>query len=498
MQFINTSRRVIVLESGLREPDATGDGLNMLTSVGLRHDGWHAGRVRAFGGTTRAWGGQLVPMRASELEERPWVPDSGWPLELEELQPYYRRMEQLLHTQGPPYDATLWERLEIKPPGFDPGEFCVRFSQWATLGRRNFAVLWRRELEKSKNVLVLLDATAVAVQCTAAGEHCNSVAICSRDGRRATVGARSFVIAGGGIETARVLLASELATGGSVANSSGLVGRFFQDHVSYVAGEVVPTSRASIQHLFDPRYLGATMCTAKIEPTEGSMRRHRWLNAMGHIAFQIPEALGWMEMRRILRSIQAGRVELPSFDESKALARGGVELTRLILTRISSKRRRSPDAGAVLLLVDTEQAPNADSRVTLDGEVDALGMRRARLDWRLTDLELTTLSQFAAHLASEFERLNLGRIELAGPPDFSQRDLPGAARDIFHHMGTTRMSRSAQTGVTRADLRCHDVDNLYIAGPSVFPSSGIANPTFTALALALRLAERLESTWRLQ
>jgi choline dehydrogenase-like flavoprotein len=120
-------------------------------------------------------------------------------------------------------------------------------------------------------------------------------------------------------------------------------------------------------------------------------------------------------------------------------------------------------------------------------------MPRARLDWRITELEQRTLTEFASQVADEFQRLGLGKIRLAGPPDLARRDLPGAARDIYHHMGTTRMSESALTGVTRPDLRCHDVDNLYIAGPSVFPTSGIANPTFTALALTLRLADHLKS-----
>src|SRR5262249_39686462 len=151
--------------------------LNSLECVGVRHDGSREGRVRSFGGTTRAWGGQLMPMRASELAERPWVPDSGWPLELDDLQPYYRRVEQLLRTEGPPYDASVWPRLGIAAPGFDPEEFCVRFSQWAALGRRNFALLWRRGLEKSKNVTVLLDATAVGLRCNDSGGHCESVEV---------------------------------------------------------------------------------------------------------------------------------------------------------------------------------------------------------------------------------------------------------------------------------------------------------------------------------
>jgi choline dehydrogenase-like flavoprotein len=491
-EFLQGPGQVLVLESGLREPDAHGDDLNQLESLGLRHDGWREGRVRALGGTTRAWGGQLIPLRGSEVVSRPWVPDSGWPLRLEDLEPYYRRVERLLRIEGPPYDETTWPRLGVAPPAFDPLQFRVRFSQWAALGRRNFAVLWRRELERSNNVSVLIDATVVTLRCTADGAHCETAEVRSRGGRRASIRARKFVIATGGIETARLLLASPVSGGGSVANSSGLVGRFFQDHISYIAGEVEPTSRQRVQDLFDPRYVGATMYSVKLEPTDALLERERWLNVMAHIAFQIPDALGWMELRRILRSLQAGRLELPSWDESLAMLRGSAELTKLVLARYLARRRRSPGSGAVNLLIDCEQAPSCDSRVLLDSRVDVFGMPRARLDWRIGELETRTLTGFAVRIAAELERLGLARIRLASAPNFELRNTPGAARDIFHHMGTARMSATPQTGVTRADLRCHDVDNLFVAGAPVFPAGGIANPTFTALALSLRLADHLK------
>ena len=491
-QFLNSPWRVLVLESGSMSPDAVGDELNTVAAVGLPHDGWRDGRVRCFGGTTRAWGGQLVPMRDSELAQRAWVPDSGWPLDLETLQPYYRRVEKFLRVEGPPYDSAVWQRLGLAAPDFDSAGLCVRFSQWAALGRRNFALLWGSELRKSNNVTVLLDATVVAVNCIQEGSHCEMLDVRSRHGQRAALKAHRFVIACGGIETARLLLASNPG-GLGVANRSGLVGRCFQDHISYIAGEIEPASRRAVQHLFDPRYVGSTMFSVKLEPTDAAMRRRGWLNAMAHVAFEIPDALGWMELRRVMRSLQAGRLQLPSLSESFAMLRGGSELIRLILARTLAKRRRSPDSGGIRLLVDTEQAPNIDSRVVLDTAVDALGMPRARLDWRITELEYKTLTEFARHVGAEFERLGLGKVRLAGPPDLARRNLPGAARDIFHHMGTTRMSHNERSGVTRPDLRAHDVDNLYIAGPSVFPTGGIANPTFTALALALRLADHLKS-----
>ena len=109
------------------------------------------------------------PMRASELAERPWVPNSGWPLELDVLAPYYRRVEKILQVEGPPYDQQSWRRLGMNDPGFDPHEIEVRFSQWAALGRRNFALLWRRQMQRAQNVTVLLDATAVNIRCNREG-----------------------------------------------------------------------------------------------------------------------------------------------------------------------------------------------------------------------------------------------------------------------------------------------------------------------------------------
>jgi choline dehydrogenase-like flavoprotein len=148
----------------------------------------------------------------------------------------------------------------------------------------------------------------------------------------------------------------------------------------------------------------------------------------------------------------------------------------------------------VRLLVDVEQAPNPDSRITLSSKTDAFGMPLPALDWRLTGLEETTLTEYSRALAAEFAARGLGAVTLAERPDFTRRDELSAARDIYHHMGTARMSRSRDDGVTNPDLRCHDVENLFIASAAVFPTGGIANPTMTILALSLRLAEHLKRT----
>jgi choline dehydrogenase-like flavoprotein len=151
----------------------------------------------------------------------------------------------------------------------------------------------------------------------------------------------------------------------------------------------------------------------------------------------------------------------------------------------------TPEALTLDVLVDAEQVPNPDSRVTLEEELDQVGVPRARVEWRLADLDRRTLSAAASVLGAEFDRLGLGRLRsdrwITGP----DRDWALYVHDVFHHAGTTRMARDPSAGVTDSDCRVHGIANLYVAGSSVFPTSGHANPTLTIVALALRLADWL-------
>jgi hypothetical protein len=272
-----------------------------------------------------------------------------------------------------------------------------------------------------------------------------------------------------------------------------LVGRYFQDHVSYLAGEISPESRAAIRRHFEPRYRGGSMYTCKIEPTDAVLAEHRLLNVMAHVKVEIADALGLLEVKRMLGEVQAGRLPVPSFRASLAMARGGIDLARLVFARTVQKRRAAPSRGRLWLFIDVEQAPNPDSRICLADDVDRYGMPKAVVDWRLTGQEQETLRTFGRLLAAAWPQAGLGNLALtAAEPDFGARDVLGAARDIYHHMGATRMSDSPRDGVVDRNLRSHSVGNLYIASSAVFPTGGIANPTFTILALTLRLADRLK------
>jgi choline dehydrogenase-like flavoprotein len=120
-------------------------------------------------------------------------------------------------------------------------------------------------------------------------------------------------------------------------------------------------------------------------------------------------------------------------------------------------------------------------------------MRRVALDWRLSKAEIRAWRRSAEIAAGELERTGLGRVDLDSfrvPDDPDQ--LSGVAVDVGHHIGTTRMGASADTGVVDPDCRVHEIDNLYVASSSVFPTGGFSNPTLTIIALAIRVADTIK------
>jgi choline dehydrogenase-like flavoprotein len=139
------------------------------------------------------------------------------------------------------------------------------------------------------------------------------------------------------------------------------------------------------------------------------------------------------------------------------------------------------------LTVRAEQSPLRDSRVTLTDEVDALGMPRVALDWRIAPQDDEQMRRAMVILARELGAAGLARLWVPGDATrFAWRQDPGG-----HHMGATRMGRDPAVSVVDADCRAHEVRNLYVSGCSVFTTGGDSNPTLTVVALAHRLADTL-------
>lgn len=492
-EFAGRSERVLLIESGGPSRDAATDDLYRSTMApgGKFHEGTHEGRARVFGGTTTLWGGQARPLAPIDFEARDWVAESGWPFSYGELLPYHRRAGAIMGLRDVDFDEDLHRAFGVPRPGFDPGIVEHIYSRWSP--QPNFAIAYHRELAAAQNVCVVQRANVTQIVLAADGTRIEGLELRSLGGKAATVRARAYVICCGGIETARLLLASNRVQPGGVGNRHDLVGRYFQDHLSVRWADFIPTDRARVNALFNSFFRGRTKYYPLLAAGEAFQRRRRTLNISAAVVMDVSPDAGLEVFKRVYRAVRGRNLKGLSAAEMTRLITRSPEILQAV-GRITLRRRSYADARAPLFLGSTiEQEPDAHSRIFLGGETDALGMPRAVIDWRLTPLVRQTLVAFAGEVRAEFERVGLGRVNLH--PWVLAEDGQWAERihDVYHHIGTTRMHTDARHGVVDADCRVHGVDNLYLASSAVFPTGGHSNPTFTLLLLCFRLADRLKT-----
>ncbi len=470
---------VLLVESGGLVDDPAAGALSQGEVVGLPV-GLEPGRARLFGGTGTVWPGQCIRLDPSDLEPRAWVPDSGWPFTAAALEGYYARAEAWLGIPPEESDERAWRRYHLVPPAFDPDELTHRASVYSPAP--DVGAGHGRALARSGDVRVLLHATVARV-LTADGGGADGVEIRSVTGRVGSVRARTVVLCAGGIENARLLLLSGLG------NDHDVVGRYFQEHPTLWVD--VDAARPDVlQEFYGFLGRGRIRHTPKIALSWEAQRRRHLLGAVATPVFDEVRTPGVLAARALSRALQQRR--RPEGVDGAALRAALAELPRIARAaarRFLQGRPSAQHVDRVRLKILVEQAPDRASRVTLSDEVDALGLPKARVDWRLTDLERRTARYFTAVLDAELRRTGLGRV--TGTEWLDDDAWTAGFEDAYHPAGTTRMSDDPATGVVDADCRVHGVAGLYVCGSSVFPTSGYANPTLTIVALALRLADHL-------
>ena len=237
-EFLTSKLRVVVIESGGFEPDSGTQSLYRGENVGFKYYPLETCRLRFFGGTTGHWNGQCSPLSEIDFEERPWVPSSGWPIAKADLDPFYKRAHLILGLGPYVYDDDVWRMLQMDGPRLDPTKVEVRF--WQFSRRLRFGQVYRQDMQAAHNVHVYLHANLLNIQTNRDGSVVDNVEIRSLDGKSGKVKAKTFVLAAGAIENARLLLLSNRVEPMGIGNRFGFVGRFFMEHPEIDCGLVLP------------------------------------------------------------------------------------------------------------------------------------------------------------------------------------------------------------------------------------------------------------------
>jgi choline dehydrogenase-like flavoprotein len=496
-EFVGSRLRVCLLESGGARPIRAAQRLNDGRSVGYPYYTLESARARAFGGSSAHWWHQTDedgrpylwrsgPLDPVDFDSRPGIAHTGWPFSREALIPFYQRAQGICQLGPFEYGVEDWEDPQARPRfPLPPDEFVTKILQY---GNHTFAD-YLGELERAQNVTTILNATVSELVTAENPSTVNETTVRVDAGKTFRVKARAYVLAAGGIENARLLLLSSKTRTAGLGNTNDLVGRFFMERLSIRSGVIVPTDSDLLQrsHLYKIQFARGVQFQGVLRLNEELMRREGLLNAAMFVlpAHQAFTSEGVRSLVALYRAVRRRRLAGDLLGHAKNVA-GDLDDIALTLYRQIIARGSAKDE-VFILRVQAEQAPSPFSRVTLDEARDAFGLRKARLDWRVTEFDRWSIRRTQEILDRELRRAGLGRLERK----LGEEDPPALFQGAFHHMGTTRMHREASLGVVDADCRVHGLANLFVAGSSVFPTAGSTNPTLTLVALAVRLADHL-------
>lgn len=502
--------RICLLEGGGRMSEPESQALNAGLSVGPHELDPRTSRLRALGGATRIWGGGCIPMSSLEMAQREWVPGSGWPIDWNDLEPYYVRANAAWGVE--PGDFRDGSYHPPRSSGDQPAP-CLE-SRVCRMRPVDFGQASLPLLQAAPNVHLVLHANLVKLEATHDARLVRRAVIGTVDGRRGHVRARCFVLAAGGIENARILLLSDEVMAQGLGNAHDMVGRCFMDHPRCSLGSL---HGGQVDRLADwcrgPIDRAQAPATHQLSLSGEVQRGQRLLNAR-FWPFPVERSAPGLQSLRQLRASLRGHSDDPGSaverDLLAALARDlpgrttpppapvrsmlaldtalhAHDVVRAGLRKLA--RRPAVATDRVEMVGYFEQTPQRDSRVGLSGQRDALGLRQVQVDWRLGQRDLDNIRATASLVGQDLAQQYRCRFEPA--PWLRDAGQAPPVLGTAHHMGTTRMSDSPRTGVVDRNCRLHEVDNVYVAGSSVFPTGGWSFPTLTIAALAIRLADEL-------
>jgi choline dehydrogenase-like flavoprotein len=466
---------------------------------------------RALGGTSLLWGGRCVPFDAIDFAERPHVPLGSWPIDPEEIRPWYDIGMRYLNAGAPEFSAPLPALAEMAECRLD------RLERWSE--GRNLRQLHAAALERDPGLKILLGAVALAVEIDPVSGRAEGVSVCLPSGWRQTLRARAIVLACGGLETTRLMLASRLDRPRLFGGADGPLGRFYMAHfegriADIVFGPDVPADafdffidgsgryarrRITIASETQQRHGLLNMATWPDNPLLGEPAHRSAILSLAYLSLATPGLGGLLQPEAIRRkylehgvkhvgrhlgNIAAGLPEAV-YEAARFLYRRYGTTPRLPGFFIRNKSRR------YAFFYHAEQCPNPASTVSLLGTRDALGLPRLKVDLRYSELDVDSVVAGHEIIDRNLRAAGIGRLDYHGPTEARAACVWDQMTDGYHQIGTIRMAADPARGIVDGDCRVHGTSNLFVASSAVFPTSGQANPTLLITALSARLAAHL-------
>lgn len=480
LEFMNLPCRVILLESGGFEYEDRIQELYRGKTTGQPYYPIKSTELHYFGGTTGHWGGMCSFFDPIAFQKRNWVPDSGWPFGQEVLMPYYERAYKYLEISEFEFGLEYWQKKDPSLVSLPLDSDVIWTKLWNFSKPTRFGTRYREAIVGANNINLYTYANLVDIHTNENVSHIESVSVTNYTGKTHYVKAKYFVLACAGIQNPRILLAANKQAPKGLGNDNDLVGRYFMEHFEIKSAELWLEQKAELKLYMNvnPRVHGELAILPK------KQEEYEILN--GIVSFT-PLEIAKTRQAYIKSWTHSDPRENFKHYPEPAYRTLYHNIKKLFVSEASQNLHQ-----AFQLTLRMEQTPNPLSRVTLSNEKDELGVPRADLNWAFTSLDRKSIRKIYEIVGQQAGAAGIGRLKLSEELwDENGETLPATTSGGWHHMGTTRMSEDPKKGVVDADCKLHGIDNIFIAGSSTFPTGGAVNPTYTIVAMSIRLVDHL-------
>lgn len=469
-------------------------------------------RYQRLGGTTHLWGGRCLRLDPCDFEKREYIPQSGWPIEFNDLNNFYKKAlifcdageadfsVNALRNSEPmfPELPELWPQLE---------ELIERYSLPTDFGKK-----FKQELKTSDNILVLLKAKVTGLNLNETGSQVTSINV--HDGQDLiTLPIKHLTLSGGGIETTRLMLATQKKNP-SWGRFNNSLGKYYACHYDLIFGSVI--FKAGTPNFELEKTKDGVYARRKLQFSPAVLNEHKLLNSTFRLHFpaysDASHGSGVLSTIYLAKSILASehqyilnhgeQLGLQDRDLKSHLKNTITDFDSVIkfgfdwLFKRQLATRKLPYTlvnnknGSYPLEFNSEQTPDKHNQISLINDVDKIGMERVKVDWRMTSQDID--SGIRSFLLMQKVLNNTDNCKVNLDERNLERRVASALPVGGHHIGSTRMGVDARDSVVDQNCCVHGVNNLFINSSSVFSTNGHANPTLTIVALSLRLADYLK------
>lgn len=455
---------MVLLESGNMEFDEKTQALYKGSIVDADYLPLDTVRLRYLGGASNHWGGWSRPLDEADFLKRDWLPFSGWPFQRKDLLPYFAKAQSLIEAGSYVYDGVK-KFLPEPEVALGTGGVDTRWFQFSKTRNdvlpTHFGERYAGDLKHIRRLKTFVNANVTKLRLAADGNRVERLDVAALNGKRFTIKPKVVVVATGGIEVPRLLLASNDVRKAGIGNEHDLVGRFFADHpVPREVGTLVLFNGKMPHYYLDTQSIRGIVMRASFTPGEQYRLKHQVMGSQTTVEYK---------------------------EDLDGMGKAAVAATAAALG-VNADHAQAYSLGCGL-----EPAPDPERRLTLDNARDALGMPRLKLHMRIPDSDFASYRKTLTELGRQLLVSRVGMLHL----NLRERSqwLNGLSWGN-HHMGTARMHTDPKQGVVDADLKVHSLPNLYVGGSAVFPTYGASNPTVNLIALTVRLAEHLRGKFK--